>query len=68
MEKKFLPTEGFLRSEINPGAIVNTDNVALQAYKKQREIVRRKEQEINTIRNEVNELKGMIAQLLEKIK
>lgn len=68
MEKKILPTDGFLRSEVNPGAIVNTDNAALQAYKKQKESSRRKEQEINTLRSEVDELKSMMTQLLEKLK
>lgn len=68
MEKKILPTDGFLRSEVNPGAIINTDNSSLQAYKKQRESSRRKEQEINTLRNEVDELKSMMNQLLEKLK
>lgn len=68
MEKTFLPNDGFLRSTDNPGAVINVDNKSLQAYKSQRESLRRKEHEINTLRNEVNELKGMMAQLLEKLK
>lgn len=68
MEKIVLPTDGFIRSEQNPGAIVNTDMTALQAYKRQREAARLKEQEINTLKNDVTELKSMISQLLEKLK
>lgn len=68
MEKVVLPTDGFIRSENNPGAIVNTDNRALQAYKMQKEIERRKNNEINTLRDEVTELKGIVSQLLEKLK
>ena len=68
MEKKILPVDGFLRSEVNPGAIVNTDTKALQAYKMQREIERRKNNEINTLRNEISDLKSIVSQLLEKLK
>ena len=68
MEKKFLPTDGFLRSEVNPGAVVNTDNKALQAYKVQRDVERRKNNEINTLKSEITELKSIVSQLLEKIK
>jgi hypothetical protein len=68
MESKIIPTEGFLRSESNPGAVVNVDNKALQVYKNQREATRLKQQEINSLRSEVDQLKSMMSQLLEKIK
>jgi hypothetical protein len=68
MEKRILPVDGFLRSEVNPGAIINTHTKALQAYKMQREIERRKNNEINTLRNEVSDLKSIVSQLLEKLK
>lgn len=63
---KVLPTDGFVRQEDNPGAIVNVDKNGLQAYKLRREADKRKENDINILRDEVAELKSMLKQLLEK--
>lgn len=65
---KILPTDGFLRSESNPGAIINVDNEALQAYKVRRSRELTKQNEINSLKEEITELKNLISQLLEKNK
>ena len=64
---KVLPTDGFVRQEDNPGAIVNIDKNGLQAYKLRREAEKRKENDINTLRDEVTDIKNMLSQILEKI-
>ena len=63
-----LPTDGFIRSDTNPRAIINVDNAALMAYKRKRESERSKQEEINRLNNEVSELKAMLKQVLEKNK
>lgn len=65
---KILPTDGFLRSESNPGAIINVDNDALKAYKLRRSRETDKQKEINNLKEEITELKNLISQLLEKNK
>lgn len=67
-EIKFLPTEGFVRSETNPSAIVNVDNAALLAYKRKRDFDRSKQEEINRLNKELLELKSLLIQVLEKNK
>lgn len=53
----------YIRSRDNPGAALNTDNEALKAYKLQK----KKAREIDTLKNEVSEIKFILHQLLEKI-
>lgn len=60
------PVDGFLRSDKNPGALVNVDNDALQAYKRKRKRDAAKQEEINTLRNEVTELKQLLYKLLSE--
>jgi len=67
MTSKTLPTDGFVRQEDNPGAIINVDKNNLQAYKLRRETEKRKENDINMLREEVTELKSMLSLILEKI-
>lgn len=56
-----------MRQEDNPGAIINVDKGSLQAYKLRREAEKRKENDINMLREEVTELKSMLSLILEKI-
>lgn len=67
MTDKTLPTDGFVRQEDNLGAIINVDRSSLQAYKLRRETEKRKENDINMLREEVTELKSMLSLILEKI-
>jgi hypothetical protein len=55
--------DGFIRDQNNPGAVVNTDLAALTAYKLQKN----KNKEIDNLRQEVNELKSVLYQILEKV-
>lgn len=66
MEKVYLPTDGFVRD--SSGAIVNVDNTALNAYKKRREIEASKANRINTIEQELAEIKMLLRQVLEEKK
>lgn len=58
----------FRRSINNPGAILNTDNTALSAYKQAKRKAIMDKNEINSLKEEVNELKKLVKQLLEKNK
>ena len=66
--KQEKPVDGFVRMAGNEGAIINTDNDALKAYKLQKQAERAKEQEINTLKEDVQQIKDLLSQLLEKIK
>ena len=57
-------TDGFVRQQDNPGSVVNTDRGALEAYKKRKN----RDSEINTIKEEVKEIKSLLKQLLENNK
>lgn len=67
-------TDGFIRSNNNPGAVVNTDSGALEAYKKSKQRNREidefkmKIEEIDTLKGELTEIKGLLQQIVEKIK
>ena len=61
---KVLPTDGFVRDE--SGAIINVDNNALKAYKLRRNAENTKENEINTLKQEMSDIKLLLVQLLEK--
>jgi hypothetical protein len=56
-------TDGFKRSIDNPGAVINTDNAALQAYK----LKKNKEKEIDVLKQDVNDIKVMLAAILNKL-
>ena len=58
------PVDGFLRSDSNPGAVINTDNASLKAYKLQKN----KHREIDQLKEEVSEIKGMLQLILERLK
>lgn len=52
----------------NPGAIINTDNEGLQAYKLAKKRAVDQKAEINNLKDEIKELKMLVTQLLEKNK
>lgn len=56
------PIDGFVRDESNNGAVINTDNGALKAYKLQKN----KEKDIENLKAEISEIKKLIHQLLVK--
>jgi DNA-binding transcriptional regulator YhcF (GntR family) len=68
---KELPVDGFIRSPHNPGAIINTDNRALEAYRLQKQ----RNREINntikdmeTVKQDMVEIKALLKELLGKNK
>ena len=59
--------DGFVRMDQNPGAVVNNDSTGLKAYKLAKQRAKQQNDEINTLKTEVSELKQMLTQLLEKL-
>lgn len=55
--------EVFVRLEDNPGAVVNTDNAGLQAYKRRKN----KDKEIDNMKKEISDIKAMLSMILEKV-
>jgi len=49
-------------------AILNTDNVALQAYKARKNKDNKTKNEINTMKQDINELKTLMQRILDKIR
>ena len=56
--------DGFIRDMNNPGAVINTDNEALKAYK----FKKQKYKEIDNIKEEVKDIKNMLSLILDKLK
>lgn len=56
-------SEKYIRDRSNPGAILNTDNDALQAYKSRK----KREKDVDQLKEEVRELKTLIQILINKI-
>lgn len=55
--------DGFERSKLNPGAVLNSDRQALEAYKKKKN----KNKEIDNLKQEVSDIKEMLYKILDKI-
>ena len=56
--------DGFIRDRNNPGAVINTDNSALQAYK----LKKQKDKEVDLLKEEVKDIKQMLTLILDKLK
>ena len=55
-----------LERDDNNMAIINTDTAAYKRYKAQKEKYRAQESEINTLKDELREIKGLVNKLLER--
>ena len=71
MEDKILdliPVEGHnsLGRDADSNAIVNTDDTAYDAYIKARENARQKDRTLDDLKREVDELKGLVRDLIKK--
>tara|TARA_B100000131_G_scaffold11284_1_gene11793 strand:- start:941 stop:1165 length:225 start_codon:yes stop_codon:yes gene_type:complete len=71
MEDKILdliPVEGHnsLGRDADSNAIVNTDDTAYDAYIKARENARQKDRTLDDLKKEVDELKGLVRDLIKK--
>ena len=63
--------DGYVRDKINSGAVLNTDNAALEAYKRQKakhKNLENKLNEIDEIKKDVTDIKNMLSLIIEKIK
>lgn len=56
--------DGFVRDPRNPGAAINTDNAALQAYKLQKN----KNREVEQLKGEVAEIRSKLDLIIELLK
>ena len=59
--------EGILR-DTNNGALLNRDNDALMAYKKQKNRQVQMENKLNHLENELSDIKNLLLKLVEKDK
>lgn len=55
--------DGFVRDPNNPGAVINTDNAALKAYK----LTKQKNKEVEQLKQDVNNIKNMLSLILTKL-
>ena len=64
----------FIRDNNNDGAVLNTDNSALSAYKMRKkknhelELMKEKVNQIDSIKSEIKEIKNMLQLIAERIK
>jgi len=65
---KLIPVEGNqnLYRDSGSGAIVNTDNQGYSQYIAQRERRKREQDEIKQVKEELNEIKALLRELLSK--
>ena len=63
-----IPVEGHnsLGRDADSNAIVNTDDTAYDAYIKARENARQKDRTLDDLKKEVDELKGLVRDLIKK--
>lgn len=55
--------DGFIRDVNNLGAVINTDNNALQAYKMKKQ----KNKEIDNLKEEIKDIKQLLEKLINKM-
>lgn len=61
----------FIRSEKNPGAIINKDMTALEAYRKQREIFRQNSnlnERVTNLEKSLNRIEQLLEQMVHRNK
>ena len=57
----------FERQKNNPGALLNTNNQGLKAYREARSNMLKGQQEFEKLKSDVSEIKKAIAAILEKL-
>jgi hypothetical protein len=76
-ERKFIPVAGHpnLVKDSISGAILNTDNSGLEAYKKQKQLreneanrIKKLENKLDNVTESMEELKSMFATIIKEIK
>ncbi len=56
-----------LYRDVNSGAIINTDNSAFEKYKRSKLKFQNMEHELNYLKGEISEIKGLLKQLVQPI-
>jgi len=54
-----------LYRDVDSGAIINTDNSAFEKYKRSKLKFQNMEHELNYLKGEISEIKGLLKQLLQ---
>ena len=54
-----------LYRDVNTGAIINTDRSSFEKYKKSRQKFQNMEQELDYVKSEISEIKGLLKQLVQ---
>ena len=54
-----------LYRDVNSGAIINTDNSAFEKYKRSKLKFQNMEHELNYLKGEISEIKGLLKQLVQ---
>ena len=67
MKVKVRDNEDLVR-DTQTKAVLNTDLTSLQAYKQRRDALRKKDTELESLKNEVSELKQLVQNLLAEKK
>ena len=65
MYKKVAEDSAFVR-DMQTNAIINVDNQALFAYKKRKRAAANLQQDVDSLKNEMQEIKKLLVQLLDK--
>lgn len=60
-----METDKYIRSEDNQGAVINTDHGALQTYKEQKKLAKKRNQEFDEMRKDLDLIKSMLLEIIE---
>lgn len=65
MKVKIIDREDLVKDTAT-GAVINTDNIALQRAKRRSENAAKKADEIETLKSDVTEIKSLLKQILDR--
>lgn len=60
-----METDKYIRREDNKGAVINTDHSALQTYKEQKKLAKKRNQEFDEMRKDLDLIKSMLLEIIE---
>tara|TARA_B100000214_G_scaffold279175_1_gene208957 strand:- start:3809 stop:4030 length:222 start_codon:yes stop_codon:yes gene_type:complete len=58
--------EGYVKNP-NDGVVLNVNTEEIQAAKKRKALRKQQEEDINSLKNEVSDIKNMLSKIIEKI-
>jgi len=65
MKVKIIDREDLIK-DTTSGAVINTDNIALEKAMKRKAAAAEKNNEIETLKNDVSEIKSLLKQILDR--